>query len=165
MVVSTRVITCLVHHKARTRPDVICRGPRKTRPTSQRFNTRPRTVGSLSKCRKSNCPGVHRFIIRTRGCVSHASCMCGAPWIRAHGPEPVCARVRARTRGRTACSTRDRRTGISAIKCTRSLISRRECNARWIHSRVDIPARARARALDRKSRESGKEKDLWIWRR
>jgi len=66
MVVSTRVITCLVHHKARTWPDVICRGPRKTRPTSQRFNTRPRAVGSLSKCRKSNCPGVHRFIICTR---------------------------------------------------------------------------------------------------
>lgn len=96
MVVSTRVITCLVHHKARTRPDVICRGPRKTRPTSQRFNTRPRTVGSLSKCRKSNCPGVHRFIIRTRGhrragaCRAlRASCVClsiqGTPWIRAHG--------------------------------------------------------------------------------
>lgn len=63
MVVSTRVITCLVHHKARTWPDVICRGPRKTRPTSQRFNTRPRAVGSLSKCRKSNYPRVHRFII------------------------------------------------------------------------------------------------------
>ena len=56
MLVSTRIITCLVHHKQRTWPDVMRRGPTQN-PTSQRFNTRPRSVGSLSKCRKSNCLG------------------------------------------------------------------------------------------------------------
>lgn len=79
MVVSTRVITCLVHHKQRTWPDVMrAAGPRKTRPTSRRFNTRPRTVGSLSKCRKSNCPGAHRFIIRMRAMGSCANARASA---------------------------------------------------------------------------------------